>query len=66
VLKRTQSTCSERDLFFNNEMPRKSEGRLHMQQNSKKTVDEDSRKLALVVVLLSMFVAALFSFAPLV
>jgi hypothetical protein len=37
-----------------------------MQQNSKKTVDENSRKLALVVVLLSMFVAALFSFAPLV
>ncbi len=37
-----------------------------MQQNSKKSVDENSRKLALVVVLLSMFVAVLFSFAPLV
>lgn len=37
-----------------------------MQQNSKKTVDEYSRKLALLVVLLSMFVAALFSLAPLV
>jgi hypothetical protein len=37
-----------------------------MQQNSKKTVDEHSRKLALLVVLLSMFVAALFSLASLV
>lgn len=35
-----------------------------MEQDSKKKVDENSKKLAFVVVILSLFVFALFGFAP--
>lgn len=39
---------------------------MKVDQNSKKMVDENSRKLTFVVIFLSMFVFALFGFAPLV
>ena len=35
-----------------------------MEQDSRKMVDENSKKLAFVVVILSVFVFALFGFAP--
>jgi hypothetical protein len=41
-------------------------GSVQMEQNSRKAVDENARKLVFIVVLLSMFVVALFGFAPLV
>jgi len=37
-----------------------------VEQDSKKMMDENHKKLVYVVILLSMFVVALFGFAPLV
>ena len=40
--------------------------RVKVEQNSKKMTEENSRKLTFVVIFLSLFVFALFGFAPLV